>query len=466
MITCDILDDSALDAYYDSIIHKIENLEDLEYKINDLSYYDELYNEMYDTRESLPKKNSTKKPTLETCQNCPTTVLMEDFANGIVLCKGCGCVLYNIMDAGLDWMNYNDDNGKVSTNGYTTINVLLPNASMSSVIKGKCNGSIRTIHSRNYIQYEEKRMSNFFKMIQQKCHEAKIPKCIEDDIKIFMNNLIKVEEHECKNLKFRADNLLGMIQACMYFACKKNGSPFTPKEISDIWNSEIGCTTKGIKNFAKIAKSKNIIDIEQSMTPEQFIKRFCKKLQIKQQYINDSLLVAENVLKLQIADEHAPVSIAIGSIFLAMQINHLNITKKFLAKQFNISVVTITKTFKKFLPFKKILLNTEICNKLQSMVTEYKNDITISDKIIPNFVRFGVTPPQCNTFNIMVKVENKIYIKNELLDGIVEESEKAMKRQTYIMNKTFAQIEELQNKPEPRNVFDECDKEYLLEKTI
>ena len=417
--------DTKNDDYYENIINNFD-----ENNIN-LNTFNEIFENIYGSTDN------NKKHEKLYCNDCNSSNVAEDTNNGIIICTLCGCVITNLIDTAMEWVNYTDESKKISTHGFTTINTLLPNASMSSMIKGKCPKGMRSIHIRGYMPYEERRLSKSFKIIQQKCESGHIPKCVEDDVKIFLNNFIKVDEGKSKNLLFRGPNMTGILSACMYYACKKNKIARTPKEISELFQVKISKVTKGIKMFGKYSKIKNILITDQLITPEQFIMRFCDKLGIKNQYINEALCIVNNINKIEIATEHNPVSIATGAIFLMIYMNKLNISRKYISLIFNVSLVTISKTFKKFLPFEKILLNNEICNKLQCEIKKYKEKICINNIVKPNFIKFCVIPPQ-NIFNILtIHDNNEFYIKKKLFNNLNDELDKLILRETFIYNKTM-----------------------------
>ena len=50
----------------------------------------------------------------------------------------------------------------------------------------------------------------------------------------------------------RGSNRIGIIAACVYFACKSYNVPRSSKEIADIFDINITVMTKGCKNFTNI----------------------------------------------------------------------------------------------------------------------------------------------------------------------------------------------------------------------
>ena len=435
-------DYSFIDRFSSEITKNLENNENEPY-ISNSDFYDKLFNN--DFKENNQTFNQRQ---YNICSECENSNIIEDTVNGVTICGICGCILSTMIEMSAEWLNYNDDSKKMTTHGYTTVNSLLPNSSFASIVKTTTSKRIRSMHIRQYMLYEERRLSNIFKIIQKACEKAKLSKCIEDDMRIFFNNITKVADNECKNLLFRGKNLTGMIGACMYFACKKNKDARTPNELSNILGVTAGKITKGIKMFVIQSKIKGIQNIDQLITPEQFVVRLGKKINIKQQYIDQALTIVKNVAKLEIATEHNPVSVATGSIFLMIHMNNLDLTRKFIAESFKVSLVTISKTFKKFLPFSKILMRDDICNKLNLEIQKYKAIIELKDELKPKFIKFGAIPKfECNIYDFVVVNNNnnnnnnlnnnKILFKKQLFNKFNFEINDYIKRQEFTYNRTM-----------------------------
>ena len=424
--------------------------------ISNTDFYDNLFNN--ETKLAINTTFNQRQYTV--CSECENSNIIEDVVNGITVCNNCGCILSTMIEMSAEWLNYNDDSKKMSTHGYTTINSLLPNSSFASIVKTTTSKKIRSNHIQQYMIYEERRLSNVFKIIQKACECAKLSKCIEDDMKIFFYNITKVADNECKNLLFRGKNLIGMIGACMYFSCKKNKDARTPNEIASILGISSGKVTKGIKMFVVQSKIKGIQNIDQLVTPEQFVIRLGKKINIKQQYIDQALKIVKNVAKLEIATEHNPVSVATGSIFLMIHMNNLDITRKFIAESFKVSLVTISKTFKKFLPFAKILMHDEICNKLNLEIQKYKAIIDLKDEIKPKFIKFGAIPNinygiydffKNNITQSVNNADDKIIFKKKMFNKINLEMDNFIKRQQFTYNRTMTIIAKVIKSLEGKN---------------
>ena len=316
------------------------------------------------------------------------------------------------MDSNAEWTQYNDDNKKDMNRCSHPISQLLPQSSTATTIAGSCSSRIKTLHSWSAMPYRERSLNEVLKIIQAKCSEGKILKCIEDDAKIMYKNISDCKHESGKNkgkpIIIRGKNRKSVIASCILFACRRKNKTRSPKEIAELFELKYTEITKGCKIFQKLAKLKKI-DLHLIFTkPEHFITRFCEELKIKKEYTEQTLQIANNVQILQIASVHTPLSLATGSIYLMICLNKLNIQKKTIAEKFNVSQVTIAKAFKKLEPFILILTNNEICNRLGEEIKKYQSKISITEILKPKFIRFNID------------IESALNTKHDIVYNILE----------------------------------------------
>ncbi len=371
--------------------------------IEDFDKYNDLFETVFET-----DKIKTKDKKILFCDNCQDDDVVEDTAHGIIVCKKCGQVLSTLLDSNPEWTQYNDDNKKDMNRCSHPISQLLPQSSTATTIVGSCSSRIKTLHGWSAMPYKERSLNEVFKIIQAKCHEGKIIKCIEDDAKIMYKNISDCKhvsgKNKGKSIIIRGKNRKSVIAGCILFACRKKNKTRSPKEIAELFGLKYTEITKGCKIFQKLAKLKQMEFKVNFTKPEHFITRFCEELKIKDNYAEQAIQISDNVQKLQIASVHTPLSLATGSIFLMIHLNGLNIQKKTIAEKFNVSQVTIAKAFKKLEPFINILTNNKVCDKLSVEIKKYQDDIDIDEVLKPKFIRFGI-----NTEKTMGKPLDKIY---------------------------------------------------------
>ena len=419
----------------DMSLDKFEDNEEIE--IEDNNNFNK-YNIDYDDYISNNNKNNTKIYSHKTknknnnkillCDECGSDSIIDDTSLGIRVCTDCGQVASSLIDCGAEWSQYNDDNKKDMNRCSHPISQLLPQSSMATTIAGSCSSRIKTLHGWSAMPYNERSLNDVFKIIQSKCAQGKISKCIEDDAKIMYKNIAECKHISGKNLGksviTRGKNRTSVIAACILFACRKNDKARSPKQIAELFEMKHTVINKGCKIFLKLAKLTNIELKLNSVNPEQFIKRFCEELRVKKNFISQAIQISNNAQKLQIASVHTPLSLATGSIFMMVVLNDLDIQKKTIADKFNVSQVTIAKAYKKMEPFTNLLTNNDLCDRLSLEIEKYQNNIELTDELKIKFIRFNINvektfDPKYNfktLFNILTIDENNIYhINNRLM---------------------------------------------------
>jgi transcription initiation factor TFIIIB Brf1 subunit/transcription initiation factor TFIIB len=194
-----------------------------------------------------------------------------------------------------------------------------------------------------------------------------------------------------------------MIAACVFYACKMKKEQRSPKEIADIYDLEIKHVHRGCRKILDyIDLNSTFYQIRNSQAAD-FIERLAKKLEIDKKFIEISKDVCNNIHKLDIASTHEPPSVAAGCILLVANTYSLTISKKQISEIFDISDVTISKTYRKIYPYYKIILN----NKVTELVLQKKNSMVNPDKV------------NVSESNLVLKEQ----LKKELLEEIDETEE-------------------------------------------
>jgi transcription initiation factor TFIIIB Brf1 subunit/transcription initiation factor TFIIB len=343
--------------------------------ISDESLLDLMSSIDFDEVEESPIEEKSKG----VCENCKgQDTMFEDYSNGILVCKECGQVNDNIMDSNPEWRNYDGSSSKARCS--STTNPMLPKSSLGTSIGGYSRSKVKTLHEWDSMPYDERSLHIVLREIKNRCQKNNILKCIEDDAKIMYKFVSecrhKTGSNKGKKFIIRGANRRSLIAACVFFACRKKGYTRSPKEIAKIFELNFTDTTKGLKTFTRLLKLRN--DINMSLgksTSEDFVPRFCRDLNIKKKYIAIAQQIARNIDSLNIASKHTPISIASGSIMLMIEMNGLTITKKALSEKFDVSEVTISKSYKTIEKYRDILIDDEKVNIiLKNMQKERENN--------------------------------------------------------------------------------------------
>lgn len=298
----------------------------------------------------------------DNCKYCNSDNIVNDENNGIIICKTCGRILDKIIDTGAEWRYYGIDDSKSSdpTRCGLPSNVLLPESSLGTIVglTGRDTYEmikIRKYHTWNAMPYKERSLYSVFDQLTVRAVNNGIPACIIEDAK----GMYKVlSEHKIS----RGSNRKGLIASCIYIACKYKGVPRSAKEVAEIFKLKITSMTKGCKKFMEIMNTVNKnSNIELSATqPDDFIRRFCSKLQISGKLLDICRFVAKKAEDFNLVSENTPPSIAAGSIYLVSDSFNMNVTKRDISFACKISEVTISKCYKKLNKYKKYLLPSNL----------------------------------------------------------------------------------------------------------
>jgi len=357
--------------------------DNIDFATNDTIGQNEINNEYKDTVDNR-----------DYCTICDNgSHIIEDHNKGIIVCTSCGQIIGNLFDCNAEWKTHDDD-GKGDTSRCTIItNVLLQQTSLGTTIGGG-KSRIKTLHTWSAIPYRERSMAQVFNTIKKKCHRADIPKCIEDDAIIMFKTINDCKHTEGKNIGNymirRGTNRKSLIASCIFNACRKKGMTRSPKEIAELFGITNTEMTRGCKNFSKFMKMRNI-DVNTGISlPEHFVERFCNTLKLKKQYIDEAVQIAKNIRRINLASDHTPFSVATSSILMMSEKNGLNINKKILSEKFNVSEVTIGKTYKKIEEYSQELTNDKIIEEMELKIKNKMDNIDVPIILKNRFMKFGI----------------------------------------------------------------------------
>ena len=331
----------------------IDDVTDIE-SMNDDEIFDLLDEIESQDNLSTDSEGSLDYDSYNYCKNCNSdNYIVKDISNGIVVCSNpdCGTVIRNLFDKSPEWNCYNGEVRGMNRCSMP-INKLLPQSSLGTTIASKSRSCrIRVINNWLKMPYKERSLYLVFRYIDERCRKAKLYKCIADDAKILYKivNEAKHKEGINKGKKkiIRGRNKQSLIAVCVFYACKKRNKTRSQKEIARIFNLRNTDITKGFKTFSDLQENiKMNYNFDYSM-PEHFIYRHCQRLHINKKYVEQAIEITKNIQRLKIATEHTPLSVASGTVFLITKLNELSVTKKKIAREFEVSEVTITKVLEK-----------------------------------------------------------------------------------------------------------------------
>ena len=332
---------------------------DLEKQLNDLKNKNI---DDFDIFDAIFNQDTIKKEKIINCKECKSNELIKK--DGYIICSNCGLENDIILDRAVEYITDETNN---NTRVGCASNPFLPLSSMGTKISGPYN-KISNIHNKWYrMVYKERSLLNVFSIIDEKCKKYNINKPIIDNAKIFFKKINDSTHTSGKNKGkqriVRGINRVSLIAACIFHGAEMQGTPRSQKEIAEVCNLNVTDVTKGCRKFREILQNDEILSYLEPANHLKYIIRYGEKLNIDKKYIDKCIEISNNIIKLDIASDHQPPSIAAGCIMLISDIYKLNINIKYISSEFKISEVTIKKTFKKLDYFKELITSTEKVNE-------------------------------------------------------------------------------------------------------
>lgn len=268
-----------------------------------------------------------------------------NFTNkGETVCKICNNTISNIID-NPEWKNYKDSNTNNTRCGMPT-NVMLPQSSMGTTIKNDNNFKMSRVNKYqqwNSMPYKERSLYKVYKDIEEKCNKSDLPLIISETAQSYYLTISKTKIS-------RGSNRIGIIAACIYYACKECEAPRSTNELSSLFQIDNKIMTKGCKNFTEImrmSEDKKRIQTHKSINLHDFIDRFTHKLKLCENHQKNIKILSKMCEELNLINDNTPPSMAAGCIYLYIRYKKIEIDKKQISEVCKISEVTINKCSKK-----------------------------------------------------------------------------------------------------------------------
>ena len=311
--------------------------------------------------------------TNKKCQYCGSNNVGNDGNVGI-LCLDCGSEINEIYET---TPNFEGDDKGASSYGCPS-SYFFPKSSLGTNLKIKGYNRVANLQRQGQMPYKEKSLMDVMSSMQEKCKKYCITQKVIDTAKVLYKQISdckhKKGERKGKNIIMRCINRRSMIAACVFYACKLENETRSPKEIGDIYDLEVKHVNRGCRKFLDYIDINKYLSKIKCSQAVDFISRYSIKLNLSKDIIETSKCVCENIHKLDIASTHEPPSIASASILLVCNYYKIDINKKNIGKIFDISDVTISKTYRKIYPYYKIVMDTEITEYIEDKIINIEKD--------------------------------------------------------------------------------------------
>ena len=390
-------------------LDNLDNLDDLD-NLDCSKFFEDVYNNLIQSTESSTTDRSK-------CSRCDSSEFVEDYTLGIVVCS-CGEVINNIYDYAPDNKCYDDDT-KQETKRYNKVtNELLPLSSLGTKLPYNIRGNLQKLQNWGAMPYRERSLYNDFKIINDRCDKLKLTKNIQQSANIFYAAAKSCKhqsgENMGKHIITRGKNNKGIQGGSIWIACKKNNTPISTKDIAEHFGLTIKELNKGIRSLLKLLGIKNMPVQINVIGSEEYVKKYCNQMNIKDEYTNQAIKIAHNIDKLNIITEHTQFSIAATSVLIMAELNSItSMTKKSLKNMFGVSNVTISKAYKKLEKIKHILIDDEKINKLVDKLNKLNDETRLSEDIKLRMEKFGIVNTEKEEIKLNKKSDKHVEVKQQ-----------------------------------------------------
>ena len=215
---------------------------------------------------------------------------------------------------------------------------------------------LNKIKDWNIYTNEEKCNYKLKKHVQELCNTLKIPETlIESIIPTVIDVINSIKEYDGTKRSRVKD---GIIIICIYYISKDTPNVFYYKDLAKKINLDIKYITKAEKIVLELLNSKKI-HIDKSVildTLEQFnyIINYIQKYNIKiDNHILDETKLLVDICKENDILDNTPLSIGVACFYYILKKYNLDINIKTMSELYNVSSITIIKTYNKLNTFKK-----------------------------------------------------------------------------------------------------------------
>jgi transcription initiation factor TFIIB len=192
--------------------------------------------------------------TSYTCPTCEDDAAI-DTAGTEVVCVRCGTVIDIPLELGAEYRWFANDAGTAAGGAGDPsrcsfpVNHLMPESSLGTVINlrgGSGSAVMRRLkryHMWNLMPYRERTLWGVFEGLQVRASNAGVSTAVVEEAKELYAQLTATAI--CRGQEQRD----AMLAACLWESLKRQGTARLPKDIAEIFNIQLRCVTKGIKQF-------------------------------------------------------------------------------------------------------------------------------------------------------------------------------------------------------------------------
>jgi transcription initiation factor TFIIIB Brf1 subunit/transcription initiation factor TFIIB len=291
--------------------------------------------------------SAKKQKTSSSCKSCKGTNLQYD--NYQIICFDCGLIF--------------DDDRITSSQGFETTNNTFPTKQRTHY-----NNKLTKMQEWYMWSNEEKNIYKLKMYIKELCEKLVIPEYLLESI--ISTSIIVMESIKRAEGTKRARVKDGILVACIHYVTKDTHIPFSYIDMAKKLKLDIKYITKAERMILELINSKRLnLDkktILETKKPYDYIVETINKHNLK---ISQDILKYIQVL-IQICEDndilldHTPLSVGASCFYYILKLKSVNIDLKVFSEFYNLSMVTVIKTFNKLKVYE---------NQINEMLLKYTN---------------------------------------------------------------------------------------------
>ncbi|RHY35031.1 hypothetical protein DYB32_000444 [Aphanomyces invadans] len=260
------------------------------------------------------RQQYSPSPMETECRECGSDDIVEDYAAGDLVCRGCGVVLAErLIDETAEWTNYADDDrdrGDQSRIGEAVDARMGETSLQTFLVKSASSGPSETAAPK-YLNSAQSttslRRHEGVDQIKTLAHALNVGQAV---VECAITIYAQVDEQNLfPHKKFNERN--GVFAAILFMACRDCSHSRTLKELA----VASGIDMKRIGKSLGVLSRSSIASKKQAGT-EDFLSRFCSSLDLPSKTPILALQIVEKIAKMGLVDGKAPAAVAAGVIYM------------------------------------------------------------------------------------------------------------------------------------------------------
>ncbi len=296
-------------------------------------------------------ETSKRVEKIQKCPECSSEHISKDYRRGELICEKCGLVIDDYyIDEGPEWRAFDSEQSESRARTGSPMNFLIHDKGLSTQISWKNQDAYgRTIPHKNRGQIyrvrkwhrririsnaTERNLASALRELDVLSSKMGLPRSIRESAAMIYRQAVE------KNL-IRGRSIEIVIASSLYAACRKCNVPRTLTEVAQAADSD----------EKQIGRAYRFLSRELSLKlmptrPEEYIRRFCSKLELERDVISRGEEIIDKATDLGLTSGKGPTGVAAAAIYISSILEGTPRTQRAIAEVAGVTEVTIRNRYK------------------------------------------------------------------------------------------------------------------------